>query len=192
MHQLKGYFGIITEQYSHLLAREIIIAYDGDVTHQIMKAFTSLIEEKLEHEKEDESIIRKLYHILVECLQNINRHAEGIFEEVVQDEYPGRGALLVSRSARHYRVITANTILKKRISKLKSFLEKINSLSDEALVDLYKEKLTDGKLSSKGGAGLGLIDMRRKTANPLEFHFIEIDAETSFFLFNVKISRSKI
>ena len=189
MHQLKGYFGIITEQYSHLLAREIIIAYDGDVTHQVMKAFTSLIEEKLENESEDESIIRKLYHILVECLQNINRHAEGIFEENAQHEYPGRGALLVSRTDKHYRVITANIILKKRVSELQSFLEKINHLSDEALTELYKEKLTDGKLSSKGGAGLGFVDIRRKTANPLEFHFIENDAETSFFLLNVKISR---
>jgi hypothetical protein len=189
MHQLKGYFGIITEQYSHLLAREIIIAYDGDVTHQIMKAFTSLIEEKLENERENEAIIRKLYHILVECLQNINRHAEGLFEQGAESDYPGRGALLVSRTKEHYRVITANIIQKARVEELNSFLNKINSLSDEALIEMYKEKLMDGKLSAKGGAGLGFIDIRRKAGNKLEFRFIGNDEETSFFLFNVKISR---
>lgn len=189
MHQLKGYFGIITEQYSHLLAREIIIAYDGDVTHQIMKAFTSLIEEKLENEQEDESIIRKLYHILVECLQNINRHAEGLFEQGEESDFPGRGALLVSRTRQYYRIITANIIQKARVPELKAFLEKINDLSHEELIEMYKEKLMDGKLSAKGGAGLGFIDIKRKAANKLEFLFIENDDETSFFLFNVKISR---
>lgn len=189
MHQLKGYFGIITEQYSHLPAREIIIAYDGDVTHQIMKAFTSLIEEKLENEREDEGIIRKLYHILVECLQNINRHAEGLFEEGKESNYPGRGALLVSRTPRYYRVITANMIQNSMVAGLQSFLEKINELSDEELIEMYKDKLMDGKLSAKGGAGLGFIDIRRKAANKIEFLFTDNDAETSFFLFNVKISR---
>lgn len=189
MHQLKGYFGIITEQYSHLLAREIIIAYDGDVTHQIMKAFTSLIEEKLESERENEGIIRKLYHLLVECLQNINRHAEGLFEEGAESDFPGRGALLVSRTKQHYRIITANIIRKDRVPELKIFLEKINELTHEELIEMYKEKLMEGKLSAKGGAGLGFIDIKRKAGNKLEFMFIENDEETSYFLFNVKISR---
>jgi hypothetical protein len=189
MHQLKGYFGVITEQYSHLLAREIIIAYDGDVTHQIMKAFTSLIEEKLESERENDNTIRKLYHILVECLQNINRHAEGLFEEGTESDFPGRGALLVSRTQKHYRIITANIIQNNLVPELKAFLEMINKLTHEELIELYKEKLMDGKLSAKGGAGLGFIDIKRKAGNKLEFLFIENDDETSFFLFNVKISR---
>jgi hypothetical protein len=189
MQKLKGYFGVISEHYSELLAKEIVIAYDGDVTHQIMKAFTSLIEEKLENENEDENVIRKLYHILVECLQNINRHAESAEMAETNYDFPGRGALLVSRTESYYRVITANIVHTTRVAGLKSFLEGINNLSEEELNDLYKKQLSEGKLSSKGGAGLGFIDIRRKTANKMEFSFIENDSETSFFLFNVKISR---
>jgi len=76
MDNVKGYFSLLNHQYSHLLAKEVILAYDGDVTHQVMKAFTQLVEEKLESENEDETTRRRLYHVLVECLQNINRHAE--------------------------------------------------------------------------------------------------------------------
>ncbi len=189
MDNIKGYFGLINEQYSQLLAKEIIIAYDGGVTHQVMKAFTSLVEEKLEAEMENETVRRRVYHIMVECLQNINRHAEALYPDDSGEHYPGRGALMVSKSKGYYRVITANVIRKTHVDELRSFLEKINDLSEDELNELYKQQLMEGKLSSKGGAGLGFIDIRRKTANKLEFVFIDNNQDTSFFLFNVIISR---
>lgn len=189
MDEIKGYFGLINEHYSKLLAREIIIAYDGDVTHQVMKAFTSLVEEKLEAEMEDETIRRRLYHILVECLQNINRHAEVFYPDDGTDHYPGRGALLVSKSKEHYRVITANIIRSAQVKELKAFLSQVNRMPDEDLNELYKKQLKEGRLSSKGGAGLGFIDIRRKANREWEFRFIDNDKETSFFLFNVVIPR---
>lgn len=188
MGNVKGYFNLINDQYSKFLAKEIILAYDGDVTHQIMKAFTNLVEAKLENEKEKETVIRRLYHVLVECLQNINKHAEIIHTE--DGEYfPGRGALMVSKSETFYRVITVNIIRNSLVNTLNKFLVEINPLSNEELNTLYKQQLLEGKLSSKGGAGLGFIDIRRKTENLMEFKFIKNDENTSFFLFNVIISR---
>nr|MDA3823456.1 SiaB family protein kinase [Bacteroidales bacterium] len=145
MDNIKGYFELLNDHYSHLLAKEVILAYDGDVTHQIMKAFTQLVEEKLENENEDETIRRRLYHVLVECLQNINRHAE-VFYTDDRDYYPGRGAMLVSKSKTHYRVITANLVLEKYVNNIKKFLEEINPLSVQELNDKYKQQLMEGKL----------------------------------------------
>jgi len=188
MDNVKGYFSLIKDQYSKLLAKEVILAFDGDVTHQVMKAFTQLVEEKLKSENEDETVRRCLYHVLVECLQNINRHAKVFYPEN-RDYYSGRGALLVSRSVKHYRVLTANLISEEYVDNIRSFLEEINTLSDEELNEKHKQTLMEGKLSSKGGAGLGFIDIRRKTENMIEFSFFKNDNKTSFFLLNVTISR---
>ena len=188
MDNTKGYFNLINEHYGHLLSKEIILTYDGDVTHQVIKAFVQLVEQKLINENENETIRRHLYHVLVECLQNINRHAE-IFDLDNSDYYPGRGALMVSKSEKYYRVITANLILEPYIENMKNFLKEINLLSVEKLNEKYKQQLKKGKLSSKGGAGLGFIDIRRKTKNKMEFSFIKNDTKTSVFLFNVTISR---
>jgi len=187
MKDSKGYFSLIYEKYSEFLAREVILAYDGDVTHQVMKAFTSLVEEKLENEGEDEAVIRRVYHILVECLQNINRHAEAFSE--AKNRLPGRGALLVSKADDYFRVITANVIRSGHVPELKAFLEEINPLSEETLNERYKEQLLNSSISDTGGAGLGFIDIRRKTRNQLEFEFTEHDGEFSFFVLNVLITR---
>lgn len=189
MNDIKGYLNLIEDYYKKLLAREIILAYDGDVTHQVMKVFASMVEEKLESEHEKEPVRRKLYHIMVECLQNINRHAEAFYFDDDDEHYPGRGALLVSRSENFYHVITANVIRTSQVKELEQFLEKINHLSSGELNELYKDQLMEGSLSSKGGAGLGFIDIRRKTANEMEFSFQEADEDISYFLFNVKITR---
>ena len=188
MENSKGYFSLINEHYSHLLSKEIILAYDGDDTHQVKKAFAQLVEGKMESENEDITIRRHLHHVLVECLQNINRHAE-VFSPDTSDYNPGRGALLVSKSDNHYRVITANLISEANAETMKNYLEEINRLSIEELNEKYKQQLKEGRLSSKGGAGLGYIDIRRKVENKLEFHFIKNNDNNSFFLLNVIISR---
>jgi hypothetical protein len=188
MDTIKGYFGLINKYYSELLAKEVILAYDGDVTHQVIKAFTQLVEEKLESENENETTRRCIHHVLVECLQNINRHA-GVFYSDNKNYYPGKGALLISKSENYYQVITTNLILDQHVENLKKILEEINTLSDEELNKKYKQQLLKGKLSSKGGAGLGFIDIKRKTENKLEFNFYKNENGTSFFLFNALISR---
>ena len=45
-----------------------------------------------------------------------------------------------------------------------------------------------GELSSKGGAGLGLIDIAKKTGNKFEYHFLPIDDNFSFFILISKVS----
>jgi hypothetical protein len=49
--------------------------------------------------------------------------------------------------------------------------------------------MKEGVLSSKGGAGLGLIDIARKTGNKLVYHFLPISDTLSFFLLTSIIPR---
>ena len=55
----------------------------------------------------------------------------------------------------------------------------------------YKEVLNETEISKKGGAGLGLIEMARKSGNKLAFDFTEVNSVYSFFYLHLEISRSK-
>ena len=70
--------------------------------------------------------------------------------------------------------------------KWKNLSEKNESLY---LKQLYKTVLTEGKFSAAGGAGLGLIDIGRKSSEPLEYGFIPFNENYSFFSLNVKINQ---
>ncbi|NOQ26723.1 MAG: hypothetical protein GQ564_15290, partial [Bacteroidales bacterium] len=85
---------------------------------------------------------------------------------------------------------TGNVIENDKIVELTEMLDHINSLDRDGLKQLYKSQMKEGRLSEKGGAGLGFIDIARKTGNKLEFHFLPIDESSSFFLLTSSVSRN--
>ena len=52
---------------------------------------------------------------------------------------------------------------------------------------MYKKQLREGTLSEKQGAGLGLIDIARKSTSKLHYQFIPLDEGHSFFILKVEI-----
>lgn len=61
-------------------------------------------------------------------------------------------------------------------------------LGKEVIRKEYQEQLVNGKLSEVGGAGLGFIDIARKSGKQMEYCFSPKDDERLFFTFNVKVS----
>ena len=94
---------------------------------------------------------------------------------------------MISKNSDHYEVKTGNYIAKHKSIELKQKLDDINALDKDGLRDLYKSVLNDGELSEKGTAGLGIIDIARKSGNKLEYDFMPVDDNYDFFCLNVKI-----
>lgn len=182
----KGFINYIYERYKTLNIKDITLVYEGQITHQVMKALTSLVEEQLD-DLEDDKVLRRVYHVMVESLRNINRHAEAY--EYRGHPYPGMGLVLVAKNRERFQVSTGNIIENSHVEDLSMFLGKLNNLDVDSLDDLYKKQMREGILSPEGGAGLGFIDIKRKTGNPLDYSFVKIDEETSFFIFTSTISR---
>ena len=182
----KGFINYIYERYKNLRIKDITLVFEGQITHQVMKALTGLVEEQLD-EVEDEKVLRRVYHVMVESLQNINRHAEAY--EYRGHPYPGMGLVLVAKNKERFQVTTGNIVEDAHAEEIALFLGKLNNMDQDALDDLYKKQLRDGAVTPKGGAGLGFIDIRRKTGNLLDYSFVSIDEETSFFIFTSIITR---
>jgi hypothetical protein len=187
-HNVKGFLEFVYDFYRSMKAHEITLVYEGEITHQITKAFTSLTESNMAKEEESNTVQKKVFHVMVECLQNISKHAHTFGS----DDYlfAGRGIFMVSKGTEDYHVTTGNVIENRKIEELTGMLEEINSLDKEGLKQLYKKQMREGRLSDKGGAGLGFIDIVRKTGNKLEYHFLPIDETNSFFLLSSSISRT--
>jgi hypothetical protein len=187
---VKGFLEFVYEFYKTMKAHEITLVYEGEITHQITKAFTSLTESNMSKDDEPNSVQRKVFHVMVECLQNISKHADNFTSRNYL--FSGRGIFLVSKGEDEYCVTTGNAVENDKIEYLTELLENINKMDKEGLKELYKKQMKEGRLSEKGGAGLGFIDIKRKTNRELEYHFLPITDDTSFFLLTSTISRSEL
>jgi hypothetical protein len=184
---VKGFLEFVYDFYKSMKAHEITLVYEGEITHQITKAFTSLTESNMAKEEESNSVQKKVFHVMVECLQNISKHADNFGPDDFL--FAGRGIFMVSKGDQEYSVTTGNVIEVGKVGELTKMLEHINSLDKDGLKDLYKVQMKEGRLSDKGGAGLGFIDIARKTGKKLDFHFLPIDEQTQFFLLTSTIAR---
>ena len=101
--------------------------------------------------------------------------------DAVPDE--SREALfLVCRDANNrYSIITGNPILQEHVATLKQKIDGVNAMTREELKRHYQEALSNSELSTKGGAGLGMIDMARKSGNRLVYQFEPLNDRYSFF-----------
>ena len=70
---------------------------------------------------------------------------------------------------------------------LKKLLDEINSLNEDELKTLYKQKLRENPQSETGGAGLGFIEMRRQSTTQFEYDFIEKENDCYYFILIVKV-----
>jgi hypothetical protein len=186
--KLQGFLEFVYDFYKTMKAHEITLVYEGEITHQITKAFTSLAESNMKEEAETGPVQKRVFHVMVECLQNISKHAEDN-SNIEDSSFSGRGIFLVSKGDQEYNITTGNIIDNRRIKELKDMLERINKLDKPGLKELYKEQIQKGKLSDKGGAGLGFIDIKRKTGKQLIYHFLPITEYTSFFLLTSSVPR---
>jgi len=160
--------------------------YQGEINHTILKAFTSLTEDNLRDEID--SIKKKAFAVMVECLQNISMHAYS-YEQNFSNANSGYGIFLFSNSDTKLNIITGNLIQKESESALEKRISFVNKLSKEELKKYYKRVLKESFVSDKGGAGLGFIDIVKRTQNELSFRFHSINADTSLFIMSAQIDK---
>lgn len=164
--------------YQLIRDENILISYIGEVSFDIINVLIKMVRQALgENEKFP---TKKIYGITVECLENVNRH--GVNQNVLTD-----CVFVLSRKDKSFFVTTGNYVKSEYIEGIKESLEEINSMDLEGKKKFYKENLIKGKISEKGGAGIGLIDVAIKSELPLNYRFVEVDNSKAFFVLNIQV-----
>lgn len=177
----------IKEYYENINKGDILLAYKGSITSELINDVLETVEKRLDDANEISKTRKKLYNVLVESLQNLYHHIEETHEGIEEELDPKFGVLIIERENGMYKVTTGNFINSTKIKFLKEKIDKINSLTKDELKDMYKFILNHQKLSAKGGGGLGLVDIARKTGNKLEYIFHNYNNNYYFFNLIIKI-----
>jgi len=177
----------LKEYYTNLSKGDVLLAYKGSITSELINEILEAVESKLEEANEDSRLRKKLYNVLVESLQNLFHHIEPHHEGIQEDLDPKFGVLVIERHDEAYKVTTGNFVNSKRIKFLKEKIDKINSLTKDELKDMYKFILNHQRLSAKGGGGLGLVDIARKSGNRLEYEFLNYNDDYFFFSLTILV-----
>lgn len=134
---------------------------------------------------ESKSSRKKISFLIAECFQNIVRHSNEDSKEAVGFHVPEM-FLLRQRNSLHH-LVTTNAVRSKDSLKLKESIDHLKTLSKDELKALYLDVFNGGGLSEKGGAGLGLIEMARKSGTAPTYQFENLGGDFSNFFFQVNV-----
>ena len=153
----------------------LMFVYRGVVTNENSVPLLMLLEKEMENSEFGFIGRKRVFMFVLESLQNVSRHSDG-------SEHAGMSLVVYSKVNGGYTVTTGNVISTSNIEDLKKRLDEINHLQTGEIRNVYRQMLSNSEFSSKGGAGLGLIEMAKKTGNKLDYDFLQIDGAHSYFI----------
>jgi len=175
----------VFDLFNNLRNDNLSFIYQGNFNDEITERIIDISETNISSQLEQTKIINKVSFLLAECFQNVIRHGENTSYKKISSETTG---IFITRNiGKSYYISSANIIENKDVEGLREKLEQINNLSPDELKKMYIEVLSNMEFSNRGGAGLGLIEMARKSGQKLEFDFENIDDEFSYFYLQIKL-----
>lgn len=178
----------ISKIYDILLGDEFSMIYSGNFNNSILISLTDLINSFMSSPNIDlKKLNKKVAYMTIENFQNILRYSE---TRIVQER--AKDMLLVRVLEKNIFIITVNMVSKINAEKITKYIDELNRLNKEELSELYFKKLTEQGFSAQGGAGLGFIEMLRKTKNKLFYNFLPYDSDFLYFYFQIQISEKNV
>lgn len=165
----------------------IMFCYAGPISQGVLEEIGTVLKHKMEMEDENLTVTQKVFGIFVEQVQNImNYSVERRLDETIEREMPN-GIMVLGKKNKNYFTLCGNLIENTSKSELQNWLDKIKRMDKEGLKKLYKERLRGAAEPNSKGAGLGFIEMARKSSQPIEYNFKSVDDHFSFFSYKISI-----
>jgi len=175
--------------YKKMEHNDIMLSFKGDITSELLSSMLQIMETKLENLDEQPKVRKKVYNVLVECLQNLYHHRDEMRADMSGDEAKKQAIFMISKNTVEYNIMTGNFVRSDKVASLQARIDKINAMDKDELKQYYQDVLSLEGFSEKGGGGLGFIDIARKSGQKLNYEFLKIDENFSFFSLYIKISQ---
>lgn len=173
----KPAFNLVYKTGRSIATEQFLFACRGNFNSSITDNILFLTEGNLLG-LDNPKIAKKVYYLMVEGLQNITRHQ---YTDRAGSVYEG-GLFIINRREEAYSITYGNWVSSDVKDMLSERLDQIVSKDPGELKEYYLEILNNSGFSSKGGAGLGLVDMARKSSGKLSFRFSPVEDGYFYYL----------
>jgi len=174
----------LNQWFTNNLSDDSLFYYKGSIGSEEVTQILDKIEIIMDEKKIPLKERKKVLNILIELVQNLYHHGER-FD--VDDGFKSYGCIVFNCNDDGMEIISANFIKIEKLKVFTDYIDHTNSLGHEELKILYRKVLSNNRFSEKGGGGLGIINMIRKSGNKLKYCSQRTKGESFFLVLSVKI-----
>lgn len=190
------YIDTIEENRKYMLNHNLVLMYEGELNQKILLSMVALLEKKMEALAETNHIRKKIVNIIIEALQNVIKYEDRVENGSEIEKRENRPIFMVGKKDDKYLLTWGNSVHRTKIESIREKLEYIATLDRTGLNEFYQEKVKDlveeGLELERNSAGLGFIDITKKSGEKIQFDFRDINDDYAYFYQTVGVKRPQI
>jgi len=176
--QLENLYYLQTE----LDTQGILFSFSGPLSQTLLLEMGDTLRNKMTLEKASPSMTLKVFSMLVEQTQNIIHYSAKKRTPAHSRKAVSEGIIVVGCESGRYYVLCGNIVPNQKVNSIAKQLSQLQKMDKEALNKYYREQRRKAPYADDSqGAGLGFIEMARRSITPIEFNFQQVDDVFSFF-----------
>ena len=115
----------VYDLFSDLERHQVLLSFKGELTPELVTALLGAVESQMAVLEPDQRLRKRVFNVLMECLQNLYHHkARNGASSAVDGTEGTQGVLMVARGVQGWQVLTGNFMAGAEVERLKEHLEK--------------------------------------------------------------------
>jgi hypothetical protein len=163
----------------------VFLDYRGPIDFDIIDSLLAKLKKAREFRSLNTVTSKRLYALIVECLENICKHSELSLSEN-PELY---SSLKVINTDKYIIIRSGNPVTPDAKIEISTRIDHINTSDDQTLQALYVEKLKSDLLSNDRCAGLGFVYMALKSGNKIKYNFTNLSEGNLFFEIEITLNK---
>ena len=163
----------------HFNRSRILLCFNGPISRSLIEEIGNALKNYLQAENAQPTAAMDVFSIYIEMTQNIRHYAQSRG----YGDLESAATVIVARDAEERYLVQAGNIVEAADGEaLLARVDALASMDKAQLKATYKTQLRQPRdAAATTGAGLGLIDVARKSSLPLKGNLSPIDEERAFF-----------
>ena len=177
------------DYHKKLRESRITLVYSGPLWAEGIAGVASTLKKRLEYDDLPLETSQEVFSVFVEQMNNMLMYSaeKTQFEaDELHSEAP-KGTFVLGVQEDHYYIQTGNVMANSSVPLLKEKIDYINTLDKKELRKYYKQKRLENDNPESKGAGLGIIEIARRTNGKMEYTFTPYEEGYTFFTLFVTI-----
>jgi hypothetical protein len=171
----------------------IHVVYSGPIWASGVDGMAEMLTKRLEFDDLPLSASQSVFSIFVEQVNNMMMYSaeketkndsEGHLQEI------SKGTIILGTQDNTYFVQSGNVVSNNNARILKSRIDYLNTLNKKELRQYHKERIkSENDNPESKGAGIGLIEIARRSSFPIEYEFEAYNDELQYFSMYITITQ---
>jgi len=163
---------------------DTILAFNGVMSQEVIVGLGEVLRSEL-HQFHPLNIVNKVFAVFIEMTQNVLHYS--LLKSDSNGKSYGQGSIFVLVTPYGYNLVTVNLINENQKNYLQNKCETVNSLNEDEIKSHYLNRRKKQAEDGSKGAGLGFIDIVRRSGQQITFQFEPLASEHYYFFLGAKI-----